>query len=64
MNQFFTAIIEGFGRAMGQNLYNFAKRSLGFTSNRESTLDWDTTDHDGEDDDDDHHDGADPGSPI
>ena len=47
-----------------RNLYNFAKRSLGFTSNSESTLDWDTTDHDGEDDDDDHHDGADPGSPI
>ncbi len=61
MNQLFNAIIEGFGRAMGQNLFNFAKRSLGFTSKRESTIDWDTPE---DDDDDGDEDGGDPGPPV
>ena len=55
MNQLFNAIIEGFGRAMGQSLFNFTKRSFGFGKSRDAAVEWETPeDIDGDDDDHEH----------
>lgn len=59
MNVLVNAIIEGFGRKMGEQLYGFVTRSLGIKRGKGSTTNWDTPDDD--DDDDDGEDGDDDG---